>query len=42
MTLIARQRNEILRMLFAIDVSVYDPEMSIFIDETGANRRNLL
>ena len=42
MTLIARQRDDDLRMLFAMDVSLYDPEMLIFIDETGADRRNLL
>ena len=42
MMLIARQRDEELRMLFAIDVSLYDPEMLIFIDETGADRRNVL
>ena len=42
MTLIARQRDDDLRMLFAMDVSLYDPEMLIFMDETGADRRNLL
>ena len=42
MMLIARLRDEELRMLFAINVSLYDPEMLIFIDKTGADRRNLL
>jgi len=42
MVLIARQRDEQLRILFAIGISLYNPEMLIFIDETGADRRNLL
>ena len=42
MTLIAKQRDEDLRMAFASDVSMYDPEMLVFIDETGADRRNIL
>ena len=42
MTLIARQRDEGLRMAFASDVSMYDPELLVFIDETSADRRNIL
>ena len=42
MTLIARQRNEQSRTIFANDVSVYNPEMLVFVDETGADRRNAL
>ena len=42
MTLIAKQRDELLRVTFANDVSVYNPEMIVFVDETGADRRNML
>ena len=42
MMLIGRQRDENLRMAFASDVSMYDPEMLVLIDETGADRRNIL
>jgi len=27
-------------MGFEYDVSMYDPEMLVFVDETGADRRN--
>ena len=40
MVLIAKQRYEYLRATFAIDVSCYKPEMLVFLDETGADRRN--
>ena len=36
------QRDEFLREQFISDVSVYSPDMLVFIDETGADRRNLL
>ena len=38
----ATQRDEFLRKQFISDVSVYNPDMLVFIDETGADRRNLL
>ena len=38
----AIQRDEMLRQQFILDVSVYTPEMLIFLDETGAYRRNVL
>ena len=31
-----------LRMAFTSDVSMYDLEMSVFIDDTGADRRIIL
>ena len=37
-----KQRDEFIRQQFALDVSVYKPEMLVFIDETGADRRNVL
>ena len=37
-----KQRDEDLRMAFANDVSMYDSEMLVFIDETGADRRNTI
>ena len=42
MILIAKQRDEDLRMAFANDVSMYDSEKLVFIDETGADRRNTI
>ena len=37
----ALQQDEFLRLQFRSDVSVYSPEMLVFVDETGADRRNL-
>ena len=34
------QRDEFLRQQYISDVSVYSPEMLVFIDETGTDRRN--
>ena len=31
-----------MRQKFILDVSVYDPDILIFLDETGADRRNML
>lgn len=42
MHLIARQRDEHLRMQFSIDVSLYKQEMLIFIDETGSDYRDTM
>ena len=40
---IALQRDDYLRQKFIWDLmSIYDPHMLIFLDETGADRRNLL
>ncbi|ETW93244.1 MAG: hypothetical protein ETSY2_51740 [Candidatus Entotheonella gemina] len=39
---VALQRDQILRDKFIMDVSLYDPNMLIFLDETGADRRNAL
>ena len=38
--LCALQRSEVLRQQFIVDVSVYTPDMLVFIDETGTDRRN--
>ena len=40
--LYAIQRDEVLRVQFAEDVSLYSREMLIFIDETGTDRRDAL
>ena len=42
MKLAAIQRDQVLRAEFAADVSLYEPEMIIFLDETGSNRRDTL
>lgn len=42
MQLIAKQRDELKRASYAIEMSVYKPEMFIFLDETGCDRRNAL
>ena len=42
MQLIAKQRDELKRASYAIELSVYRPEMFIFLDETGCDRRNVL
>ena len=42
MQLIAKQRDELKRASYAIELSVYKPEMFIFLDETGCDRRNAL
>ena len=39
---VALQQDEFLREQFTIDVSLYSPDMFIFIDETGADKRNSL
>ena len=40
--LVATQRDEFIRQQYILDVSVFKPEMLVFIDETGADRRNAL
>lgn len=39
---VALQQDTLLRQQFAADISVYSPEMLVFIDETGTDRRNTL
>ena len=40
--LIARQRDVALRAIYAAEMSVYDADMFVFLDETGSDRRNVL
>ena len=40
--LVAKQRDESLRTQYIIDVSLLEPDMFIFVDETGANHRDTL
>ena len=44
MVLVARQQDDFLRATYIQDMSVFSgfPEMFIFIDETGADRRNCM
>ena len=42
MQLVARQRGESLRAAYAAEMSLYDPEMFVFLDKTGSDRRNAL
>ena len=42
MVLIAKQRDEYLQATFATDLSCYKPEMLVFLDETGADKRNTM
>ena len=37
---LATQRDELIRSQFVSDVSMYSPEMIIFMDETGSDRCN--
>ena len=39
---VALQQDDYLRQKFICDTSIYDPHMLIFLDETGADWRNLL
>ena len=40
--MVARQRDELTRAIYAAEVALYNPEMFIFLDETGSDRRNAL
>ena len=42
MKLVAKQRDESLRTQYIIDVSLLEPAMFIFVDETGADCRDTL
>ena len=38
----AKQRDELTRLQYCFDMSLYNLDMLIFIDETGFDQRNLL
>ncbi len=38
--IVAKQRDEFCRPLYISDMSLYSPDMLVFLDETGADRRN--
>ena len=38
--LVAKQRNEQLRLSFVSDCEIYTPEMLVFVDETGSDNRD--
>ena len=40
--IVAIKRDDFLRSQFILDVSIYEPEMLIFLDETGSDRRNTI
>ena len=42
MRIVATQRDDSLRAMFASEVSIYNADMFIFLDETGTDRRNVL
>jgi replication-associated recombination protein RarA len=42
MRMVARQRDKATRTIYAAEVALYSPDMFIFIDETGSDRRNAL
>ena len=42
MQIVAKQRDEYERAVFVTEMSIYDPDMLIFLDETGCERRNIL
>ena len=42
MKLIARQKDEFTREIYAAEVSLFNPEMFIFLHETGSDRCNAL
>ena len=42
MRLVATQRDDSIRAMFASEVSIYTADMFIFLDETGTDRRNVL
>ena len=42
MRMVARQRDEFTRAIYAAEVVLYSPKMFIFLDETGSDRRNAL
>jgi len=40
--LVAIQRDDFLRQKYIMDVSMYNPDMFVFLDETGADRRHAI
>ena len=42
MQIIARQRDENERAMYAAEMPIYSPEMLIFLDETGFDKGNVL
>ena len=42
MRMVAARQDQLLREMFALDVCLYDPSMLVFVDETGADRRDCL
>ena len=42
MRMVARQRDELSRAVYAAEMALYSPDMFIFLDETGSDRRNAL
>lgn len=39
LTFAAQQRNEELRSLYLSEISILDPHMFVFVDETGSDKR---
>ena len=37
---VAKQRDDKLRAEFMTDISIYDPSMFVWMDETGCDKRN--
>lgn len=42
MRIVAARQDQLLREMFAVDVSLYDPSMLVFLDETGTDMRDSL
>lgn len=40
LTNLAKQRSELLRQCFMSQCEIYDPDMMVFVDETGCDRRS--
>ena len=40
LTNLAKQRNELHRQCFIAQCEMYDPDMMVFVDETGCDRRS--
>ena len=38
LTNLAKERNELLRQCFMAQCEMYDPDMMVFVDETGCDR----
>ena len=38
---VALQQDKVLRQQFSLDISVHSREMFVFIDESGADKRNI-